>query len=277
MPRPEGYINLKENKIIKVKVIHLKKRRVVGEPINFRGVVWAPVNELGVVFLFGKIAHELGMYVEVIHPRYPDCIAKRYIGKGKWEEVKIEFEFKSSQFRHDPKECDIIVCWEHDWKECPKDIEVIQLKEEIKKLDNFPVEPPDKLTPEDKYTMESHYKRGSPEIKKLFDKLDFKVKKIDDSIYYKVAKYRIMYYSPKRVFAAVGFRKHALNIHLFTGGKRMRGVEPFTGDYGYKWGRTYVRTSSDIPHDIKLLSRSHRLINQCIKNNIPTGWYAELE
>lgn len=52
-----------------------------------------------------------------------------------WEDIWIEFEFKSSQFKfhgHDPKECDMIVCWEHDWKECP--IEVIELKSIIKKL-----------------------------------------------------------------------------------------------------------------------------------------------
>jgi len=90
----------------------MKRRTVVGELINFRGMVWAPVNEQGVVFLFGKIAHELGMYVEVVRPGYPDCIAKRYIGKGRWEEVRVEFEFKSSGFSahgHDPTECDVLV------------------------------------------------------------------------------------------------------------------------------------------------------------------------
>jgi hypothetical protein len=30
------------------------------------------------------------------------------------------------------KECDIIVCWENDWQECP--IEVIELKSVIEKL-----------------------------------------------------------------------------------------------------------------------------------------------
>jgi hypothetical protein len=50
-------------------------------------------------------------------------------------DVKIEFEFKSSNFirhGHNPDECDVIVCWQNDWKNCP--IEIIELKEEIKKL-----------------------------------------------------------------------------------------------------------------------------------------------
>ena len=54
---------------------------------------------------------------------------------AKWEDVWIEFEFKSSHFKahnHDINECDVIVCWEHDWKDCP--IEVIELRTKIMEL-----------------------------------------------------------------------------------------------------------------------------------------------
>ena len=70
------------------------------------------------------------LYVETIRPGYPDCVATRYIGKGKWEDVRIEFEFRSSDFarhRHYPDDCDAIVCWEDDWKDRPDRIEVIEL------------------------------------------------------------------------------------------------------------------------------------------------------
>jgi len=258
-------------------MIESKRKIITGELINFRGLIWAPVNEQGVVFLFGMIARELGMYVELLRPGYPDCSAKRYIGKGRWEEVRIEFEYCSSHFKHEPSECDMIVCWEHDWNECPKSIEVIELKEEIKRLENFPPELPDKPTSEEKYSLKMHLERAGGETKRLFEELDTKIKRIDDVIYFKVAKYRLMYYSPKRVFAAVALRKGFLNIHLFTNGKRLKGVEPFSGDYGYKWGRIYVRTKTDIANAISVIKRSHQMINQCIKNNIPTGWYAETE
>jgi hypothetical protein len=254
-----------------------KRKTITGELINFRGLIWAPVNEQGVVFLFGMIARELGMYVELVRPGYPDCIAKRYIGKGRWEEVRIEFEYRSSQFKHDPSDCDMVVCWQHDWKECPKTIEVIELKEEIKRLENFPLEPPDKPTKEEIYSLEMHLNKGGSDIKKLFEALDKKIKGIDDSIYSKVAKYRIYYYSPKRLFAGIAIRKEFLNIHLFTNGKKLKGVEPFSGDYGYKWGLLYVRNRKDIPNTVSVLKRSHQMINQCIKDNIPTGWYAETE
>ena len=256
---------------------HNKRKNVTGELINFRGLIWAPVNEQGVVFLFGMIARELGMYVEVVRVHYPDCIAKRYIGKGRWEEVRIEFEYRSSKFNHAPEECDMIVCWEHDWKQCPKTIEVVELKQEIKKLENFPLEPPDKPSKEEKHSLKTHLDRGDAETKRLFEELDRRVRASDDSIYSKPAKYRVYYYSPKRLYAGIAVRKGFLNIHLFTNGKKMPRVETFSGEYGFKWGRLYVRGKNDLPNAIAVLKKSHKLINYCIERNIPTGWYAEAE
>lgn len=101
----------------------IKRRNIVGKLIDFRGLVYAPVEENGVIFLFSKITADLNMHIETIRKGFPDCIAKKYIGKSKWEEINIEFEFKSSDFkRHGHIEsmkkgakCDMIVCWEHDW------------------------------------------------------------------------------------------------------------------------------------------------------------------
>jgi len=111
-----------------------KKRSIVGDPINFEGMMYGPLNENGVIFLFSKIHDKLGINVEAIQPTFPDAKGRRRIGKG-WEDVWIEFEYKSSAFKkygHDPDQCDIIVCWEHDWKDCP--IEVIELKSVVQNL-----------------------------------------------------------------------------------------------------------------------------------------------
>jgi len=110
--------------------------RVFGAPLNFRELRHEPVNEQGVVFLFGMVARELGFLVDAIQTGFPDCRAKRPAKGGRYVEVEIEFEFKSSHFRdqgHDPEGCDLIVCWEHDWSECP--LEVLELKSAIKGLD----------------------------------------------------------------------------------------------------------------------------------------------
>ncbi len=104
----------------------LRNIRKVGETINFGGMVYAPVNELGVVCLFGAISKLLGYQIESIHPRFPDCTAfKQGIKKD------IEFEYKSKNaFCHFKKgeRCDVIVCWEDNWVDKPKGVEILELK-----------------------------------------------------------------------------------------------------------------------------------------------------
>jgi hypothetical protein len=109
-----------------------------GPPIDFRGLRHAPINEQGVVFLFGMVSYELGFIVEAVHATFPDCEAKRCIDERnqRWQRVRIEFEYKSRSFRdhgHDSNGCDLIVCWEHNWSECP--IEVVELRKVIDKLE----------------------------------------------------------------------------------------------------------------------------------------------
>jgi len=107
---------------------------LVGPPINFRGLTYAPLNENGVIFLFSKVAEDLGITIEGIQVKFPDAFGKRY-ERNKGYPITIEFEYRSSDYeRHGhPKEgCDLIVCWEHDWKKCP--IQVIELKSLVKGL-----------------------------------------------------------------------------------------------------------------------------------------------
>jgi hypothetical protein len=115
-----------------------KGGRQYGSFLSFRGLLHAPMNEQGVVFLFGMVAQELGYVVESITPGFPDCEAKRRISKSSdtWERVRIEFEFESRNFLahgHKIAECDVIVCWEDNWPDCR--IEVLELKAAIQSLE----------------------------------------------------------------------------------------------------------------------------------------------
>jgi hypothetical protein len=106
-----------------------------GEIINYAGMLHAPVNEQGVVYLFALLSRSLGFTVEAIQSAFPDAVAKRQLrGQKVFERVLIEFEFQSSSFQkhgHDASGCDLIVCWEHDWKDCP--LEVIELQRVVKR------------------------------------------------------------------------------------------------------------------------------------------------
>jgi len=122
---------------IKPKEARQRKKVQFGQPIDFRGLRFAPINEQGVVYLFGMISKELGFLIESIRTEYPDCEGKRCVDQkeNRWEHVLIEFEYKSSHFEehgHLPENCDLIVCWIHDWEECP--IEVLELRSTIKHL-----------------------------------------------------------------------------------------------------------------------------------------------
>ncbi len=115
----------------------LSDRATYGNPIDFRGLRHEPVNEQGVVFLFGMVAKEMGYMVEAVQTGYPDCEAKRQIGPNNWQRVRIEFEFESRNFHehgHSPDGCDVIVCWRHNWPECPEHVEVVELSSAIQTL-----------------------------------------------------------------------------------------------------------------------------------------------
>jgi hypothetical protein len=114
--------------------------RLYGAPLNFGNLIYEPVNEQGVVFLFGMVSKFLGFSIEWIGTECPDCLAKRYIHgpRKRQQSVKIEFEYKSRQYKmdHQIEESDIIVCWKNNWNDCP--LEVIELSTEIKKLKELP-------------------------------------------------------------------------------------------------------------------------------------------
>jgi len=123
----------------KPKEVANRRRILYGEPIEFRGLRYAPINEQGVVYLFGMVSRELGFLVESVRTDYPDCEGKRALDRTgtQWQHVRIEFEYKSSNFLahgHDPDECELIVCWIHDWLESP--IEVLELRSAIALLPN---------------------------------------------------------------------------------------------------------------------------------------------
>jgi hypothetical protein len=111
--------------------------QLYGEPIDFRGLRHAPINEQGVVYLFGMVSRELGFYIEAVQQGFPDCEGKYLYDakKNLWAKARIEFEFRASSFKehgHDPNGCDVVVCWLNDWPECP--VRVIELRKEILKL-----------------------------------------------------------------------------------------------------------------------------------------------
>lgn len=85
--------------------------------------MFIPRNEQGVVVLFAETAQVNGWEFTDISVSFPDAILSK-----NGELWNTEFEFLSSNFlehKHDHRRCDLIVCWRHDYPECP--IPVIEL------------------------------------------------------------------------------------------------------------------------------------------------------
>jgi len=109
--------------------LYLPDKRLYGAPMFPGPMAYAPVNEMGVVFLFGWMAPQLGYVVHWLQSEFPDCELMRRVGEDKSQPLKAEFEYESRNFlkhMHDVKGCDLIICWRHNWPECP--IEVLELR-----------------------------------------------------------------------------------------------------------------------------------------------------
>jgi hypothetical protein len=159
----------------------------VGERINFPGFTYAPITENAVILLFGMICYSLGFTIETVRPEFPDAVVIDYRDDPKRGMKKdVEFELLSSSFhrhKHPMDGAHIIVCWEHDWKDCPESIEVIELKkkildfepEQVKGKEPTTTTPAPKEKPKEKpdyaKSWDARLKWASPESKNLALKL----------------------------------------------------------------------------------------------------------
>jgi hypothetical protein len=112
-------------------------RPLMGPALALPGLAHEPVNEMEVVFLFAMLAADLGFIVESVQMSFPDCEAMLEVEPGRWQRLRIEFEYESRKFRdhhHDAKQCDLIVCWRHNWPGCPKELRVLELQEVVRRM-----------------------------------------------------------------------------------------------------------------------------------------------
>jgi hypothetical protein len=78
--------------------------------------------------LFVRKIDEFHMYIEDVPDDFPDCIVRRRIERG-WKRVAVIYALSSGSLRGQGPALsrgDLVVCWEHDWPECP--LEVITLR-----------------------------------------------------------------------------------------------------------------------------------------------------
>jgi hypothetical protein len=258
----------------------MPEKSIVGDLINFRGLVYAPINENGVIFLFGKVADDLNMYIEEIKPGYPDCIGRRFVGKG-WERVAIEFEFKSSNFKqhkHDPKDCDIIICWENDWKDCP--LEVIELKSEIQGMENYLVSRPeiDGLSSKNS-TLEDLFKNSNSNdnVKNWYDQIFKKLLEYNINIWAKIGTKYCGWYSPVKSFVSVKPSSQSIKFECYSGNNAIDGSKITNKRFAPNWSKFSIKNDSDVDKAVKILIESHKRIEEALATGKTTGYFSDGE
>ena len=232
----------------------------VGNNLNFRGIIFAPINEQGVIVIFSKIAEDLGFYIETIQQQFPDCTAFRRVSEEKLKRVIIEFEYDSNNFQdhgHPIDECDIIVCWKHSWRDYPKDkIEVLCLEEIVLEFIQMDYETSKEeigeaeiqklsLSKKDREVRDLFHRLGTPrEILSLYYYLEPKIKAINDSIWINVIKYSITF-NIIRKFLHIDPQKNALKIWYYT---------------PIEWPSVKVKSEEDIDKIMPIIEESYELI-----------------
>lgn len=111
----------------------LADQTVYGVPMARTPMVFEPTNEAGVAVLFGAVHRDLGFSILHVQSAFPDCEVMREVEPGRCQRAQAEFEFESRNFLlhlHPLDGCQMIICWRHNWPECP--LEVLELKTAIK-------------------------------------------------------------------------------------------------------------------------------------------------
>ncbi|MFX1479331.1 MAG: hypothetical protein ACFFCI_14450 [Promethearchaeota archaeon] len=234
----------------------MTSKEIVGAPLNFRGMMYAPTNEQGVVFLFAVISNDLGFKVENVRAEFPDCTALRKIGPDKYQRAKIEFEMYSRNFQehgHEPSQCDIIVCWKHNWSTYPKaDIEIISIFDEIKELEKLEeesveesLEELESVTEEEKDISKFFLQRNIPlEIKKLFYELKEAIDRSEIAYVLNVAKTAITFRHGGTNFLYTVPQTKQIKLYLRVNPDKYNILTPLHNEYRADWPEFKLTTSN---------------------------------
>ncbi len=89
------------------------EKSFVGDPVLWPGLVYAPLNNAGLVYALGVIASSTGLLFEEFASDLEFAICRRKTPSG-WERIKIVFAVQSSAYQGIADDVDLLVCWVDD-------------------------------------------------------------------------------------------------------------------------------------------------------------------
>ena len=92
------------------------EKSLVGDPVQWPGLVYSPLNPVGIVFALGTVAGSIGLIFEEFSPDGASAICRRKTAYG-WERIKVAFAVHSSSYAESDNAADLLVCWIDDMPE----------------------------------------------------------------------------------------------------------------------------------------------------------------
>jgi hypothetical protein len=89
------------------------EKSFVGDPIQWPGLVYSPLNGAGLLFALGAIAGSAGLLFEEFHDDCQTAICRRKTETG-WERIKVAFAIRSSTYYDSLDDIDLLICWVDD-------------------------------------------------------------------------------------------------------------------------------------------------------------------
>ena len=95
------------------------EKSFVGDPIQWPGLVYSPLNGAGLLFALGTIAGSTGLIFEEFQEDCQTAICRRKTNTG-WERLKVAIALRSSTFFDISDDIDLLICWLDDAPEAVK-------------------------------------------------------------------------------------------------------------------------------------------------------------
>ena len=70
-------------------------KSIVGDPVYWQGLIYAPLNNAGLLFALGSVAAATGLLFEEFDENCSTAICRRKSENG-WERLRVEIAYRSS-------------------------------------------------------------------------------------------------------------------------------------------------------------------------------------
>ncbi len=89
------------------------EKSFVGDPVQWPGLVYSPLNNSGLIFALGAVAGSVGLLFEEFAADSNTAICRRKTDAG-WERLRVAFAILSSAYVRRQDGVDLLICWMDD-------------------------------------------------------------------------------------------------------------------------------------------------------------------